>query len=182
MGFWICLEEKPSRCTRGIANRCSLPPVLSRARSQSCERCEKGPTAVCLEVLFPQRATSFVSAEEVYFCFGNANGCLAKALVNSCSLPAAASLRPSALCSQKDRGIVSVLGQRWAVTWKAQTSLFSSWKEGAGLQAGCLSQRLREQQLLKLAESANRPECRYFGYICHRISSYYSEFSLWSCF
>lgn len=78
--------------------------------------------------------------------------------------------------------MVSVLGQSGAVTRKAQISLFSSWEEDAELQAGCLSQQLRERQLQKLAESANSPECRYSGYICHRISSYYSEFSLWSCF
>lgn len=49
----------------------------------------------CVSVVFPQRAASFVSAEEVCFCFGNASGRLAKALVNSCNWPAAASLQPS---------------------------------------------------------------------------------------
>lgn len=45
--------------------------------------------------------------------------------------------------------MVSVLGQSGAVTRKAQISLFSSWEEDAELQAGCLSQQLREQQLQK---------------------------------
>lgn len=55
-------------------------------------------------MFFPQKVTSFVSAEEVYFCLGNATGYLAKALVNSCNSPAVSGIQSSTFHSESALG------------------------------------------------------------------------------